>query len=343
MKTPQPRSRRQANLKMIAERTGVSLMTVSRTLHGGGPVAPATAEKIRKVAEELRYHPNMLVQGLRTGRTGLVATILPSSLGFYESTLRAIESSLDHQGSSVLLNLVSRDFGPEAMKEEIDRLHRCIGLRVDGIILRPVNDDANAIYFKEVVERGVPLVVIDRKLPDFPCDFVGTEDRGGGESAAFQLLARGCKNLVVLHAGLKVSTSRERREGFLSSVRESGVRATELDCGSFLPPLELLVDFFDNSCSKSIDGVFAVGDHLARAAHHAIRLSGRACPADIKIVGFGNLAQPDPGAPRIATFDQHPEQIGVEAVRLLTERLDNPGRPPRSVYLPAEFIPGDTL
>ena len=328
---------------MIAERTGVSLMTVSRTLHGGGPVAPATAEKIRKVAEELRYHPNMLVQGLRTGRTGIVATVLPSSLGFYEHALRAIESSLDRQGSSVLLNLVSRDFGPEAMKEEIDRLHRCIGLRVDGIILRPVNDDANAIYFKEVVERGVPLVVIDRKLPDFPCDFVGTDDRAGGESAAAQLVSAGCKNLAILHAGVKISTSRERREGFLSSVRHAGVRATELDCGSFLPPLELLVDYFGNSSSKSIDGVFAVGDHLARAAHHAIRLSGRTCPGDIKIVGFGNLDHIDPGAPRIATFDQHPEQIGFEAVRLLTERLDNPGRSPRSVYLPAEFVPGDTL
>lgn len=328
---------------MIAERTGVSLMTVSRTLHGGGPVAPATAEKIRKVAEELRYHPNMLVQGLRTGRTGLVATVLPSSLGFYEHALRSIESSLDRMGSSVLLNLVSRDFGPEAMKEEIDRLHRCIGLRVDGIILRPVNDDANAVYFKEVVERGVPLVVIDRKLPDFPCDFVGTDDRAGGESAAAQLVSKGRKNIVILHAGVKVSTSRERREGFLSAVRAAGVRAAELDCGSFQPPLELLVDYFASSSSKSIDGVFAVSDHLARAALHAIRLSGRTCPADIGIMGFGNLPHIDPGAPRIATLNQHPEQIGAEAVRLLSERLDNPGRPPRSVYLPAEFVPGDTL
>lgn len=343
MKTSSSRPKRQASLKMIAERTGVSMMTVSRTLRGGGPVAPATAEKIRKVAEELRYHPNRLVEGLRTGRTGLVAAVLPASLGYYEQALRAIEFSLDLQGSSVILNLISRDFGPEAMKEEIDRLHRCIALRVDGIILRPVNDDANAIYFKEVVERGVPLVVIDRKLPDFQCDFVGSDDRSGGESAAAQLLSRGCKNLLVLHAGSKISTSRERREGFLSAVRESGARASDLDCGSFLPPLETLMDFFGNSSSKSIDGVFAVGDHMARAALHAIRASGRSCPADIKMIGFGNLTHIDPGAPRLATFNQHPEQIGSEAVRLLTEKLGNPGRPPRSVYLPAEFVPGDTL
>lgn len=335
--------RRQANLKMIAERTGVSLMTVSRTLRGGGPVAPATAEKIRKVAEELRYRPNRLVEGLRTGRTGLVAAVLPSSLGYYEHALRSIESSLDRIGSSVILNLVARDFGPEAMREESDRLHRCIALRVDGIILRPVNDDANAIYFKEVVERGVPLVVIDRKLPDFQCDFVGNDDRAGGGAAAAQLLSRGCRNLAVLHAGSKISTSRERREGFLSAARESGAHATELDCGSFLPPPGILLDFFGSPSSQGIDGVFAVGDHLARAAIHALRASGRSCPGDTKVVGFGNLTHIDPGAPRLATFDQHPGQVGSEAVKLLTERLEHPGKPPRSIYLPAEFVPGDTL
>lgn len=340
-KKPQPS--RQASLKIIAEQTGLSMMTVSRTLRGMNSVAPETAAKIRKVAESLRYRPNKLVEGLRTGRTGMIAAVLPTTLGFYEAALRSIESSLDKLGCSLILNMVSKDYGQDAMREELRRLHRCIDLRVDGVILRPVNDDANAVYFTEVVERGMPLVVIDRKLPDFDCDFVGSEDRGGGAAAAHKLLSLGCRNLALLHAGARISTSRERREGFLAEAQGSGASVCELDCGGFRADTGSLTDFFQSSAAQSVDGIFAVGDLLARDALQVLRNLGRQCPRDFKVLGFGHLLQNDPAAIRLATFDQHPSQIGEEAVRLLMDRLDNPGKPPRSVLLPAAFVAGDTL
>lgn len=344
MKThKKPANGRQASLKIIAEQTGVSMMTVSRTLRGLNSVAPETAAKIRKVAESLRYRPNKLVEGLRTGRTGMIAAVLPTTLGFYEEALRSIESSLDKLNCSLILNMVAQDFGQDAMREELRRLHRCIDLRVDGVILRPVNDDANAVYFNEVMERGMPLVVIDRKLPDFECDFVGTDDRSGGGAAARKLLSAGCRHLALLHAGTRISTSRERREGFLAATQNSGASVCELDCGSFLADRTQLTGFFESGAAKSVDGIFAVGDLLARDTIQVLKGLGRECPRDFKVLGFGRLLLNDPSSVRLATFDQHPGQIGEEAVRLLMDRLDNPGKPPRSVHLPAAFVAGETL
>lgn len=334
---------RQASLKVIAAQVGVSMMTVSRTLRGEPSVAEETAAKIRKVAEALKYRPNKLVEGLRTGRTCMAAAVMPASLGFYEDALRAIESSLDTKGYSLFLNLIAGDFGRDAMREEIRRLRRCIELRVDGIILRPVNDDANAMYFDEVVERGVPLVVIDRKLPDFTCDFVGTDDVAGGEAAAQKLILKGCRNILVVHAGVKVSTSRERRDGFLASARTAGLKVAELDCGNFKPSPEFLKLYFRQSEAKKIDGIFAVNDNIARSVIRALRIAGRSCPDQVKVIGFGHLPQSDPDALRLATFDQHVGSIGSEAVKLLMERLENPGKPYKSVYLPIEFIEGETF
>lgn len=317
-------------------------MTVSRTLRGEQTVAEETAAKIRKVAAELKYRPNKLVEGLKTGRTCMAATVMPATLGFYEEALRTIESSLDIKGYSLVLNLISGHFGRDAMREEIRRLHRCIELRVDGIILRPVNDDANAFYFNEVLDRGVPLVVIDRKLPNFICDFVGTNDLAGGEAAAHKLIEKGCRNLLVLHAGEKISTSRERRDGFLAAARAVGIKVDQLDCGGFNPSPELLNIYFSHPAAKEVDGIFGVNDEIARAALRSLRIAGRSCPEQVKILGFGHVVQKDPDARRITSFEQHPGMIGSEAVKLLMERMENPGKPYRSVYVPIHFIEGET-
>jgi LacI family transcriptional regulator len=334
---------RQPGLKQIAELAGVSMMTVSRALRGETTVAPDTVTKILSVASSLRYRPNRLVHGLRTGRTNLIAAMLPASLGYYEEALRAIEHALDEKGQSLLLNLVPGDYGRDAMREEIRRIHRCTEMRVDGIILRPVNDDANAIYFREVIERHVSMVVIDRRLPDFTSDFVGSDDFAGGEAAARQLISRGCRSLLILHAGEKVSTSRDRKNGFLRAAKESSVTAFSLDCLDFRISKNALAEILGNLPVSEIDGIFGITDDLAASALDVLEDLGCSCPDKVKILGFGKTPNVHCRGRRIATFDQHPGLVGSEAVSLLLQRIENPGRPFRSVLLPADFTEGDTL
>jgi len=338
-----PAGSRQPGLKQIAELAGVSMMTVSRALRGESTVSPDTVTKILAVASSLRYRPNRLVQGLRTGRTNLVAAMLPASLGYYEEALRAIEHALDEKGQSLLLNLVPGDYGRDAMREEIRRIHRCTEMRVDGIILRPVNDDANAIYFREAIERHISMVVIDRRLPDFTSDFVGSDDFAGGEAAARQLVSRGCRSVAVLHAGEKVSTSRDRKNGFLKAARESGATTFSLDCLDFRISKNALAEILRTLPVSEIDGVFGITDDLAASALEILEDSGRSCPDKVKILGFGKAPHVPYRGRRMATFDQHADLIGVEAVSLLLQRIDNPSRPFRSVLLPADFNDGDTL
>jgi LacI family transcriptional regulator len=334
---------RQPGLKQIAEIAGVSMMTVSRALRGEATVAPDTLKKILEGASKLRYRPNRLVQGLRTGRTNLVAAMLPASLGYYGDALRAIEHALDEEGCSLVLNMVPGDYGRDAMREEIRRIHRCIEMRVDGILLRPVNDDANAIYFREAIERHVAMVVIDRRLPDFTSDFVGNDDFAGGEAAALRLISRGCRSLAVLHAGEKVSTSRERKNGFLKAAKEAGVTTFSLDCLHFRATTNFLAESLRALPVAEIDGVFGITDDLAATALEVLEDLGRPCPDKVKILGFGKTPNVYSRGRRIATFDQHPGLVGSEAVTLLLQRIENPTRPPRSVLLPADFTEGDTL
>jgi LacI family transcriptional regulator len=332
-----------ATIQQIAEATGVSLMTVSRALNGKGLVAPKTESRILKVAQALRYRPNRLVHGLRTGQTSLIAAFFPADLGFYQPILRGVEKSLDAGGYFLLLNLIEQNQGLEAMREELRRLHRCLDMRIDGLILHPVNDDANAIYFQEIMQRKIPLVAVDRELPDFPCDFVGSDNVKGGAEAARRLWAAGSRRLLVLFAGFRVSASRDRRQGFLDEAERLGAEVRPVDCHDWEPSVESLTHLLQQPSARNVDGIFAVSDVVAERAWRALRALGRRCPQDVKIIGFGCLSRAEGWTPRLASFDQQPVTVGMEATRLLLERIKNPALPPRVLRMPTFFVPGDSL
>jgi len=332
-----------ATIQQIAQATGVSLMTVSRALNSKGLVAPETERRILKVAGALRYRPNRLVRGLRTGQTGLIAAFFPADLGFYQPILRGVEKSLDAGGYFLLLNLIEQNQGLEAMREELRRLHQCLDIRIEGLILRPVNDDANAIYYREIMQRQIPFVVIDRELPDFRCDFVGSDNVEGGAEAARRLWAAGSRRLLVLFAGTRVSASRDRRQGFLNEAERAGAEVMAVDCHDWEPSVESLTHVLKQPSVKKVDGIFAVSDVVAEKAWLALHAMGRRCPQDVKIIGFGCSPREEGLKQRLASFDQQPVDLGKEAARLLIERIKNPALPPRVLRMPTFFVPGDSL
>lgn len=330
-------------MKVIAEEVGLSIMTVSRVLSGNGAVAPATAQKIHEVAERLKYRPNRLVRAMKTGRSGLIGVVLPSGLGsFYGRVLSGIHDYFADQDASILLSQVHGHQGAGAIEDELKALHRLIEMRVDGIILRPANDEATPHYFEEILERGVPLVVIDRYLPSFACDFVGTDDIGGGEEAASRLLARGLKNLLLITAGDMVGTSRDRAVGFRNHLKSSGpeVKFDTLVCPNFSPNEDLIEDYLRAS-GNPVDGIFAISDSLGIGCFRALRKLNRRIPEDVALVGFGAVGASDGYAFPFSTFDQHPEIIGKSSGELLDKRISNNEAktlPKQRVRLQATFI-----
>lgn len=334
----------QASLKKIATMTGVSMMTVSRALSGKGVVAADTLENIKKIAQELRYRPNQLIRGIQTGRSQMIGVIFPTVLDFYQGVLSGIYDHLSENNYSPLINLVHGHQGKAAMEQERAILHRMIDLRVDGIILRPVNDEASQVYFEEIVDRKIPIVVIDRKLPQFPCDFVGTDDFMGGKEAAQILIGEERKNLLLVWAGKEVSTSRERAGGFRSVIQKSKkAHLQEINCGDFFASSEtLLKSLLALSELKKIDGIFCVNDRIGWMTSQVLQKLRPKDFQQVRIIGFGNLGSNYPLASTISTFDQQTPMIGRKAAELLLQRINQKRKlPPQSLLIPATYIAKD--
>lgn len=332
-------------MKAIAEEAGVSIMTVSRVLSGKGKASAATAKRVRKIAERLQYRPNRLVRGIQSGRSGLVGVVMPSGLGFYSGVLEGIHDFLAGHNANMVLSLVHGDWGEHSVEEERKILHRLVELRVDGIILRPANDEATPIYFEEILQRRLPIVVVDRRLPNFSCDFVGTDNNAGGRTAGEKLIARGAKNLLLVTAGDRFSPSRERAEGFCNILSEiAPIRTVRiLECPDFAPNDDLAARFLTSREGRKTDGIFAVSDHLALGCLRALRKLNRRVPEDVSLIGFGAIGTGNGYFIPVSTFDQHPAVIGKTAAELLLNRLDRspaakPQRRRKTVLIPSTFV-----
>src|ERR1051326_207456 len=149
-------------LKDIAERAGVSVMTVSKALRDAPDVSATTKTRIKLLAQQLGYVPDSTAQGLRTRTTkmfGLVVSSLTNPI--FSRAVLAIEERAHQLGYDVLL-AHSLDI-PE--REEAC-LRRFLSRRVEGLFVSPVyRMGTEARIHQEIAARGVPLVLLGHSAP----------------------------------------------------------------------------------------------------------------------------------------------------------------------------------
>ena len=299
----------------------MSLMTVSRVMRNETNVSPATDKKIRAIADRLGYKQNRLVRGIQSGRSGIVSVVMPAGHQIAPSILEGAYDYLHEKDMIMALDIVQGNLGEGAFVEQGKVINRLLESRVDGFILLPVNEEASPMFFKEVVDRKIPLVLVDRNTLHFESDFVGTDDRAGGYEAARILAANGCKRAVLVSTGDFVSTSRLRSEGFKAGLKAFKI---ELVTEVVAPNFTHNTDLIDQELAKykgKFDGLFAIADRLAISAWHSCQNLGLAIPGKVKVIGFGALNLRDPRV-ALSSFDQEPYMIGYNAAKLLVERIE---------------------
>ena len=333
------------SLKQIAEASNVSIATVSRVLRDRGEIAPATRQRVTEAARRLQYRPNLLVKGLQTGRTQSCGVLMEMSDPFLAQLFVGLQDELlvdDYAPVVLRATAVRSGAGSGAgggrggggasdpeLPGELRQIHRLLDRRVDGIVLRPIRDAASDRYLKEVWDRGLPLVAVDRRLPHSHADFVGSDDTGGGRLAAEHLLGLGHRRLGQIAGPSFTSTGRERAAGFEQRVADQ----PDASCRSLEEP------GFTDGYRRAVEllkgrerptAIFAGNDLMASGVYRAAAELGLRIPADLSVVGFGDLWCAGQITPRLTTVRQEPRRIGKLAARLLLQRING--------ELPAEEV-----
>jgi LacI family transcriptional regulator len=327
-----------ARLKDIAAATQLTEATVSRVLRGVGQWSQETRDRVFQAADELKYRPNMLVQGLRTGRTQSLGVVLPGLDAHDGVLLQAIHDELVAHDyiPYVLLTTRNPERNPDRQAYERQQLRRLIDRRVDAVLVVPA---AFAVFdqsLQEVWSRKIPLVLMMGELDLEQADFIGINEYRGGQMLAEHLLAQGHRRIGHVVAPQNVSGYRQRAAGF-RSVFDSRPDLTLLEVDSedsyhAQPQIARLLDQAAASGTQ-ITALFTDNDFLAMEAYQVLTARGLRIPHDIAMCTYGDAGAGKHRQLSITSLHLPIAQVGEHAVRLALQRFDQKhlARGPRQV------------
>src|SRR5690348_10667531 len=149
-------------LKDIAERAGVSIMTVSKALRDGPDVSEATRTRLKLMAQEMGYLPDGVAQGLRNRKSRLFGLIIPSLANpIYVRMLLALEERSYELGYDLLVG-----YTLHKQDREETCIRRFLSRRVDGLFLAPVYRlESESRIYQELLARKTPTVLLGHPAP----------------------------------------------------------------------------------------------------------------------------------------------------------------------------------
>jgi LacI family transcriptional regulator len=327
-----------ATIKEVAERAAVSTATVSRALNGGR-VNPDLLARVESAIAETGYRPNRLARGLRRQSTmvwGLVISDVRNP--FFTNLARAVEDVANASGHSVVLCNSDED-----VEKESRYIEMLVDEQVAGIILTPALEDASTVDLP--ISHGIPVVAIDRRVRTAAVDTVLVDNHAGARDAVLHLAAEGARRIAVLVGDPRVTTARERLEGYVAALRQSGIEYED--------ELVLYGDIRGSNGRQLVsellrtdqpDALFVTNNLLTVGALEAIDAAHVKMPTELKVVGYDDLPLAALLKPGLSAVSQPTYDVGRRAAELLVERLNGGDRPAREVVLtPSLEIRGSSL
>jgi len=319
----------------VARRAGVSRSAVSRAFTPGASVSTKARERILRAADHLGYRVNRLAQSLINARSnliGLVGTDLQQP--FHAEFLTTLSAALLADGfQCMLLNAAN------AQRDMSALIARVLEYRIFAIVVMTGTPPARIV--EECLNNGVPVILVNKLLPGLAVDTVVSDHAAGGQLAAENLLAAGCRRLAVVSSAARTASLVGRINAFRTRVAGVPVRVWEdgpTDYRSgWNAALTLLAD-------EPFDGVFCVTDLLALGFLDAARSNfGRRVPDELSVIGFDDIPQAGWDAYRLTTFRQPVERLTGVVMDVLRRRKEHTAPPHALTTVPVELIVRSTV
>jgi DNA-binding LacI/PurR family transcriptional regulator len=344
-------------LQTIADRVGVSRMTVSNAFSKPGQLSAAMRERILEAAAELGYvGPDPAARALARGTSGAVGILLTDSVTYAFSDevatgfLGAIADELAPTGLALTLLSTTSNAGVVPARD----------VPLDGAVVYSCDTTSPALAW--LVRRGLPLVYVDQ-APVAGITSVNVDDRAGAAAAAAHLVELGHRRIDIINKNLAGSfgvvveadadvdvdhnVSRQRMLGWLDGLSSAGIKANAVNqpqgsADDAYAAALLLLEQDDPPTA-----LLCFSDVMANGAVRAAESLGLRVPEDLSVVGFDDSPLARRMRPTLTTVRQPVEEKGRAAATALTaliERTRSGAAKARArhVILPTELVVRDS-
>lgn len=320
----------------VAKAAKTGKTSISRYLNGEKHLlSEALLARIEKAIADLDYRPSLMARSLKRGRTRLIGLIIADITNPYSvDVLSGIEAACRDKGFTPLVCNTNNEVNQEQHYLDLLRSYQVEGIVVNAVGMR--EEGLNRLQ-----QSALPMVLIDRKIPDFACDVVGLDNTQAATTATEHLIEQGFEAILFLSEPLgTVNTRRERLNAFHATLtRYPGVVAQN----AVVPLaentlLENTLRQFHQQHRGMRKAVMSANGALTLQVARALKRIGLNWGSDIGLLGFDELEWAELAGVGITTLKQPTWQIGYAAVEQVIRRIEGMAEPVREHVFSGELI-----
>ena len=310
-------------LKDVAEKAGVSMMTVSNVVNGKNKrVSAKTIEKVNRIIEECGYVPNLSARNLSSRTSNIIGVVITISEeadneNYFENPyistmIGIIEKELRENGYYLMVRSVTQ-------KEELLQLLK--NWNVDGIIF--LYQDASGFLTEFLQKPSCPIAIFDNANDYLGVINVRSDDRKGLYLSTKYMINHGHTAIAFVadYAGNALLT--RRFEGYMQALKESEIPFDEKYVLKVPPTYQggitagrRIADF-----GGEITAAVTTADICAAGVIEGARLGGLRIPADLSVAGYDNLSLCQYLTPKLTSISQNIREKALVATRMLLQQI----------------------
>ncbi len=328
------------SIRDVAQRSGVSIATVSNVLNNRCNVSDELRAKVLQAVEDLDYVANPIARSMRNSKTFIIGVIVVDlNCIFFAPMLKGIQNVTSKAGYSIIT--YDSNYDGELEKRYVRMMKNNLA---DGLIIAGLSDAENKSFYERIMRtdtgRPFPIVSLENNLCDIGIDSVYIDNEAAALTAASHLIELGCRRILHIKAPRATSSHSLRCMGYRKALSQAGI--------PYDPSLEVNGDFSAASgynvvqamlrTGVSFDGIFAANDQMAVGAIRALCNAKIPVPEKVKIVGFDNTFISSIVNPSLTTINVPIYKMGMAAATQLLERLESPGSNAVSIRMDYELI-----
>jgi LacI family transcriptional regulator len=326
-------------LKDIARKVGYSVTTVSRALNDYDDVSQETKQLIKRVAQEMGYHPHVIAQSLQRRHTNTVGFIVPATERYLSDPyFLELLAGIGDGAASYDFDLLVSTCKPMDPKERLVYERMVKGRRVDGIVVARTRCDDERIAY--LVSEGFPLIAFGRAASDLDFPYLDVDGEKGVCEAVEYLIGLGHRRIGFITPSMYLMFAEHRLAGYKRALQDSGlefdpalvVEGNLTQSGGHRRMGELL------DLEEPPTAVVTGNDLMAFGAMEAAQERGVIVGRDIAVIGFDDVPLAAYFHPTLTTIRQPIYDIGKMLSQTLIKIINGEELAERQIILQPELV-----
>ncbi|MBB5325713.1 LacI family transcriptional regulator [Anoxybacillus tepidamans] len=325
-------------MRDIAERLGVSSVTVSKALNDKEGVSEELRTKIKMLAEELGYRFNAAAKSMKEGVTYNVGVIIPErftglSQSFYLKIYQAISKKLEEHGYYGMLYILDTED-----EEQLNLPRIYYEQKVDGIILLgQISKD----YIEKIQSVDIPKIFLDFYDEHSDVDTVITDNFYGAYEITNYLIKNGHRKIAYVGNIYSTSSIQDRFLGYFKSLLEHRIKLNEK---FIINDRDERGKYIDIELPDELPTAFVCNcDQVAHNLVTKLKKLGYSVPDDFSVVGFDNDIYATITDPPLTTVEVDIEEMAKTAVQFIIGKIKNKHRKFGRVQIKGRIIYRDSV